>query len=168
MFPEHFDATLSSAWATRLPRLSYVHLAREDVLGQAISLAIARQTGSYAHWSTEAAEPVYDAAQIRRCLDFVLTGEARWDAFFALNGIQPLRLRYDAVERSPERAVAAIAALMDVERADIDWSAQMTRRQRTGRNDEWRDRFLEESGNLFSLPTLDNSLSAADTLLQSP
>ena len=36
MFPEHFDSTLGSRWAERLPRLKFVQLLRRDLLGQAI------------------------------------------------------------------------------------------------------------------------------------
>ena len=165
MFPEHFDSTLPSRWALRLPRLSYIHIAREDVLGQAVSLAIARQTQSYAHWIREAVEPRYDGGQIRRCLDFILTGEARWGAFFAINDIQPLRVQYQALVERPEEAVASIASLMGVDDASIDWTAHMTRPQRTERNDAWRARFISELGDLSILPTLGASLSVTDTLL---
>ena len=119
MFPEHFDTTTESRWTEALPRLHYVDLVRRDLLGQAVSLSIARQTDSYGVWTPECREPVYDRDHIRRCLHFIALGEARWRLFYAANDIRPLQLVYEEVTADPQGAVDNVARLLGVEGARI-------------------------------------------------
>lgn len=167
MFPEHFDATASCRWAERLPGLSFVYLTREDILAQAISLAIARQTQSYASWQPEAVEPIYDAAHIRRCLNFIATGEARWRTFFALNGIAPIAVTYTDLIQNPRKCIDEVATAMD-EKVELPELKKIpTRIQRTERNKNWKTRFLSTSENLAFLPIIDSKLTVKDTVRSS-
>lgn len=154
MFPEHFDSTLGSRWAERLPRLKYVQLIRRDLLGQAISLSIARQTDSYAHWMPERRQAIYSRAHLQRCLDWLVTGEARWSLFFAQNGIMPLVMTYEELCEDPEAVISAIARHVGVPDAKIGEDLQQPRVQRGGRNEEWRARFIAESRDTGVLPPL--------------
>jgi LPS sulfotransferase NodH len=154
MFPEHFDRRIESYWAKKLPSLQYVYLIRQDLLGQAISLSIARQTDSYAHWAPERREPIYNSNHIRNCMDFIATGDARWRLFFASNGIKPLFITYEDLTKAPQEIVNHVAALMGVESAPIDWSEFNTTVQRNERNAQWRARFIQEEGDLAILPGL--------------
>jgi LPS sulfotransferase NodH len=154
MFPEHFDRCTESLWAERLPHLQYVYLIRRDLLGQAISLSIARQTDSYAHWMRERRNPVYDGNHIRNCMDFIATGDARWRMFFAKNGINPLFIIYEDLTNAPQEAVDRVAALMGVDNAPIDWSDFDITVQRNERNAQWRERFIREERDLAILPKL--------------
>jgi len=153
MFPEHFDQR-TKGWATSLPDLRYVYLAREDIVDQAISLAIARQTGSYMKETPERAEPVYDCDQILNCLRFIAVGEARWRMFFAANAISPLEMSYNQLLHDPQKEISRIAQLVDVEDAIIDSSKFLPTPQTTERNAGWRKRFLEDSTNFWALPSL--------------
>lgn len=155
MFPEHFDTRTDSGWAERMPGLQYVYLVRQDLLGQAISLSLARQTDSYAHWMPAQREPVYDREHIRRCMDFIATGDARWRLFFANNQITPLYITYEELSQSPQETVDKIAALVGVEGARIDTTAFNTTVQRNALNDEWRARFIKDQGDLSVLPALE-------------
>jgi LPS sulfotransferase NodH len=155
MFPEHFDTRTDSRWAERMPGLKYVHLVRQDLLGQAISLSLARQTDSYAFWMPAQREPIYDREHIRRCMDFIATGDARWRLFFANNQITPLTITYEELAASPQATIDRIAALMNVETATIDQGAFNTTVQRNALNEAWRERFVRDQGDLSSLPALD-------------
>ena len=163
MFPEHFDTRTESNWAKRLPALHYVYLTREDILGQAISLAIARQTHSYASWTARYHDPIYSTEQIRRCLNFLATGEARWRMFFAMNGISPLKLVYEKMVQVPQETVNAVAELVGLTSTPIDWRNLNVTVQRDGVNSEWRERFMAENGNTATLPAL-TSAGVYDTL----
>jgi LPS sulfotransferase NodH len=154
MFPEHFDSTPGSRWAERLPRLKYVHLIRRDLLGQAISLSMARQTDSYAHWMPERRPALYSRAHIQRCLDWLATGEARWSLFFAQNGLAPLVVTYEELCENPDAVIGALARHVGVPDAKIGDDPDEPRVQRDGRNDEWRARFVAESGDIGVLPPL--------------
>ena len=157
MFPEHFDSRLESRWAERLPDARYVYLTRRDVLGQAISLSVARQTNSYGDWMPKDREPAYDAGHIRRCLANIIEGEARWRLFFALNGIMPLEMIYEDLVEEPQREIDRIAHFVGVENAIIDWSAFHPNVQRNAVNEELRRRFIADSADLKLLPVLTHS-----------
>jgi LPS sulfotransferase NodH len=152
MFPEHFDSTSGGRWAERIPGLKFVHLIRRDVLGQAISLSIARQTESYAHWMPEQRPAAYSRDHIQRCMDWLLAGDARWRLFFASNGIAPLVVIYEDLCVDAQGVVSAIAEHVGVVEAKIGVRSLEPRVQRDARNREWRERFVAESGDLGVLP----------------
>ncbi len=154
MFPEHFDRRIKVLWAERLPSLQYVYLIRRDLLGQAISLSLARQTDSYAYGMPERREPVYDREHILKCMDFIATGDARWRLFFAKNGISPLFITYEDLIKAPQEAVDRVAALMGIAHATIDGSDFDITVQRNARSTQWRERFIQEYGDLAFLPKL--------------
>src|SRR5579863_2506138 len=52
-----FDAVKGTRWPERLPLLSFVHLDRLDVLGQALSWVRASQTDQWTSFHTPGAEP---------------------------------------------------------------------------------------------------------------
>jgi len=154
MFPEHFDATSQARWAERMPNLKFVQLIRRDLLGQAISLSIARQTDSYADWMPEQRPAVYSRAHIARCMDWLAAGDARWSLYFAQNGVTPLIVTYEELCEDPQGVVTAIARHVGLRHATIGSQSAGPRVQRNGRSDEWRARFVAESGDLGVLPGL--------------
>jgi LPS sulfotransferase NodH len=152
LFSGHFDFISGTDWLERLPALRFVHLERLDLLGQAISLVKATQTGSYRAGVPPLAEPVYDRAAIAFALRRLTVGHARWKIFFAVNDLRPLRLSYEEICDDPAAAVRAIAERLGVDVAGIASSAQAMRVQRDALSDEWRERYVEEAGSLRHLP----------------
>jgi trehalose 2-sulfotransferase len=159
LFSAHFDLVAKSRWAERLPGLALVHVRRRDLLGQAVSLARAIQTRQYKAGDAPSGEPRYDPALIADCLARTAYGQARWECWFARNGVEPLRLDYEDVVGAPEAAVAAVARLVGIEEAPaVDWSRVELRVQRDDQSEEWRRRFAAEradrsyldGGRLFS------------------
>jgi LPS sulfotransferase NodH len=149
VFTRHFEQVAAARWAERLPRLSFVSLTRADVLGQAISLARAVQTGQYKRDDPGQSAPRYDAALIADCLARIVYGQARWESWFARNGIAPLRLVYERAVEAPQEAVDAIARLVGLDGpAPIDLSQVEVRVQRDAATLEWRERFVREKGDL--------------------
>ncbi|MEW6436077.1 MAG: Stf0 family sulfotransferase [Pseudomonadota bacterium] len=165
MFPEHFDMRTETCWAESLPQLHYVHLVREDIIGQAISLAIARQTGSYVKETPESHEAVYDRTLILNCLRFIAAGEARWRMFFAINKIRPLEITYSRLLENPQREISRIAEVVGVRNAKINRSKFLPTPQRTLRNDLWRKRFTADLHDVRELPRL-GIPTLRDTILQ--
>lgn len=82
------------------PKLKVVHLCRADVLRQAISYAIARQTGVWiSGQEAEQDKATCDPRLIAECLDDIAVQNARWVSAFTEAGIKPLTVHYgDAVE----------------------------------------------------------------------
>jgi LPS sulfotransferase NodH len=147
LFSAHFDLVAKSRWAERLPGLALVHVRRRDLLGQAVSLARAIQTRQYKASDAPAVEPRYDPALIADCLARTAYGQARWECWFARNGLDPLRLDYEDVVAAPQAAVAAVARRVWLEEAPaIDWTKVELRVQRDEMSEEWRRRFAAERG----------------------
>lgn len=163
MFPHHFDATLASRWAERMPGLKFVHLVRHDLLGHAISLSIAHQTESYNHLMPERREAFYSREHIQHCMDFLAAGNARWSLFFAQNGIHPLVVSYEDVCEDPQAVVSAIGRYVGAPEAVIGKPPMELRVQRSGRTREWRARFIAETSDLTAMPPC-RSLNCGDQL----
>ncbi len=143
-------------WATRLPNLSFVHITREDLLDQAISLARAVQTSRYQAGEDEARPAAYDRRQITAALKEIARGQARWSVWFATHGIRPLSISYDEIVREPESVVARIAGLVGVEDARIDWSKVSGRVMRDDMSADWKQRYLAEAGSADRIAELED------------
>jgi LPS sulfotransferase NodH len=154
LFSGHFDFISGTDWLERLPGLCFVYLERRDLLGQAISLVKAAQTGSYRASMKPLAEPAYDRGAIAFALQRLTLAQARWKMFFATNDLRPVLLTYGEVCEDPPAAVRAIAERLGIDVAGIASSAPAMRVQRDAGSDAWRERFVEEAGSLRGLPPL--------------
>jgi LPS sulfotransferase NodH len=147
LFSDHADHAAGIGWSERLPQLHFVYLEREDLLGQAISLAKALQSGQYKAHDPRRSSPRYDRRLIAGCLARIAYGRARWQCYFARNGIAPLRLTYEQAVRDPQAAAEAIARLIGLdERPQVDPERGAQQRQRDEQSEEWRRRFIAEAG----------------------
>jgi LPS sulfotransferase NodH len=159
LFPYQFDAIAPYEWTRSLPRLHYVFLTRSDLLGQAISRLRAVQTDQWRGESEPAAPFHYDRQGIEDSLAACAEDEARWRLFFARNGIEPLRLTYEAIVADPQAAVDSVAGLVGLsEPAPICWDQVTLEVQRGADSDMWRRRFLEEAGDPTKLDSFDGKI----------
>lgn len=153
--PVRCDELAGFDWQSPLAPLSYIHLVREDRLGQAISDARAQQTGAYRSTTAPRAEPRYDARRIIGSLHNQLLDEARVRRFFAINGIAPLELTYEALLANEAAVLARIAVFLEVDDlAEPDGAKIELQMQRDAINEEWRARFLAEHGGALTLPSV--------------
>lgn len=125
----------------------FVWLRRRDLLTQAISFEIAMQTLSFRSDEPVQREPRYSTRRIWRRIRQSNGEQGFWSLYFARQPIPPLELWYEDVVADPRGAVQRIADAMQVaidpNRIDL---ASSTRRQSNAINDEWRARFLAETG----------------------
>ena len=123
----------------------FVYLTRDDVLGQAISHALAVQTGQWTslHASTKK-QPVYSFEAVNRSLSLILEERRMWEAFFARAGIAPLRLTYESLVGNKRDAIARLLKYLAIDYTVTDEGLESIPLavQRTDINDEWRQRFL--------------------------
>ncbi len=146
-----FESTVALRWVERLPKLSFVYLQRRDVLGLAISAYRAQVSGAWVSTAPVKVDPPYDPTWINNGLINAIREQARWRYWFAHNGLTPLELIYEDVVANPQGAVDAVAAMMGVEGARIDFDrVEWLRIQRDETTEAWRDRFLVEQRNLGS------------------
>jgi len=126
------------------PRI--IALSRRDTVRQAVSYAIARQTGVFivdGDWlprRTPVAEPHYDFDLILACLRAIEREQAAWERVFASSPRPPHRVMYeDLVERYDDEVRGCLEFL------GVDPPAEIphpnVQRQATAINDEWAERF---------------------------
>jgi len=133
-----------------MPNLKFLRLRRRDVIGQAISLSRARQTGQITSSDRARKTPVYDAADIMNCIRTVRAMEASWDRVMRELGVEPLTLEYEDVMRDPQAAVDRVAALMGLAALPpINPALIHVTVQRDHESDAWRQRFLADTGEEF-------------------
>lgn len=164
LFPDHFEESARTFRLTEwFPEPRWVWLRRRDILGQAISHTIARQTDKWVSLEQAGSDTtVYDKAGIMSDLQRACMDEARWRAFFARNETQPLELWYEDVFAAPSKAVMAIADYADVDlggAAPVEPSKFAV--QRTDLNQDWRDRFLADMGSFDHIERLSPKVRAS-------
>jgi len=92
-----------------LPNLSFVRIHRRDILGQAISLARARQTGRFITSDQQRGAPAYSQGQIRHAIQSIRQQEAIWDETMARLAAQPLVVAYEEILSDAQHVVDRIA-----------------------------------------------------------
>jgi len=133
-----------------LPNLQFLRIRRRDLLGQAISMWRAQQTGQYVASHRVRTTPLYDAQKIRDYLDAVRDMDASWDELMRERGVRPLTFDYEDVVRDPQAAVDQVAALMGLATPlPIDRALVKITVQRDHESDDWRRRFLADTGEEF-------------------
>jgi len=124
----------------------FIHLRRRNRVRQAVSWALAAQTGHYS--SQEAAiraplaEPTFDLQLLDGLHRLIREADEGWDSFFAESGIEPLRLWYEYLVPNLELALAGILAWLGVPAPGrIELGGLRHQPQATTLNVEWEGRF---------------------------
>jgi len=156
MFPEYIDAVAEALpWTQRLPNLRFVLLRRHDLLGQAISFVRGLQTSQWRSTVPAQDTPSYDGDLIYERLRGIVRDYARWELFFARNGIAPARVAYETLVDDPQGCVDQVAGMFGLAgRTPIDRTQITLQVQRDALTEEWRARFLAERRDLDRMDAL--------------
>jgi trehalose 2-sulfotransferase len=131
-----------------LGEMRFVYLTRRDLVAQAVSVEVARQTGVW-HRDREGRPllsqedsprqaPMFDEERILEMLDTLVLMQQSWERFFSLYGIEPIRTTYEDLCARPAGVVAAIAGSMGVGAIPpVDLAMASTIRLADGRSAEW-------------------------------
>lgn len=150
IFPRHMAAVQRQInlcdW---FPRFSLVWIRRRDLLGQAISGVIARQTRSYrSYYKDGGVTPEYSAADIAWQMQKFATDEARWRVYLARTGHTAHEVYYEDLVRDPagvmQQLGKSIGVEIDTGRLSLGDSGLKV--QRSEINEQWRERFIAEQG----------------------
>lgn len=123
-----------------LAQARFIQITRHDLLGQAISMVIATQTGAWIHDNAPQRAPEYSFRAIESAIGQLIAERGSWDRFFAYTGIEPMRISYESLTSELDPTMRRVCAHIG-----IDWTVTEpaeARVQRTERNEEWRERFL--------------------------
>ena len=142
------------------PDAYYVLLSRKDALKQAVSLAIAAQTGV---WITgqkpKNDNPTYNYLGINNCLKNTILEQASWRYTLAASGANVIEINFDTIKTDIPSAVSQIASFMNVLVAPEKMPAKpVTQQQGNEINTEWFTRFLQDHAD-EELLTQNHSLS---------
>ena len=133
--------------------LLFIHLSRDDKLGQAISLVKAQQTGLW-HMAPDGTEieriaphkePEYDFRWIRRELTGLETTDAAWRTWFRQNGITALQVNYRDLSVNPAAKLARICEALGVRAPDADGVRPGVAKLADLTSDEWMRRYRLDS-----------------------
>ena len=128
------------------PNPHFVLLTREDVMAQAVSLAVARQTGAWiAQQQQSGATPRYNFEDIDQGLRRILFENSSWRYTLAASGAKYMELNFDEVKANTANTVLRIADFLE---QDIDASripiTPVTKKQSSELNQQWLNRFIEQ------------------------
>lgn len=145
----HYDQLVSIAPHIEpgdlLDRARVVRLRRRDLLAQAVSLAVARQTGSWISAQVPTREPVYDGDAIEKALGDIAWSDAQWDVALARMGVQPLDLAFEEVVADVDAAVKRVAAFLGIPDAALRPRPTPRPAQQSGNvNEVWQRTFILE------------------------
>jgi LPS sulfotransferase NodH len=97
--------------ATLPQPIAWIHLERHDLVAQAVSMAIVRQTGDFTRRPDGASPPppaLYDDDLLLTRFAKASRGVEKWNALFAAHGIDPIRVTYAELATDYDRAVRRV------------------------------------------------------------
>ena len=137
------------------PDAYYILLHRKDVLKQAVSLSIAKQTGVWISGQKAINEKAsYNRKQIEACLKETIINNSSWKYALSANGCKFIEMDFDNVRNNLAESILEVANFMDVDicHSEIP-SEHVTKQQSNPINAEWAKTFTSEhdaSNNLLS------------------
>ncbi|MGV2105448.1 Stf0 family sulfotransferase [Agrobacterium vitis] len=130
----------------------FIHLTRLDKVQQAVSYVKAQQTGLW-HRAPDGTElerlsaprdPIYDAAKIRASYDEFIQYDRAWQSWFDMQGIQPLRITYEALCADPIASLKDVLVQLGVNGEAASSVVPGTAKLADGINQSWETRFRTE------------------------
>lgn len=121
-FLERLENEVSGAYATQrsliarvFPRPRFVWVSREDVVAQAVSWAIAIQTGYWHHWDVASGKARFDFDQIRALVREASEHKRAWRRWFAENEIGVLEVRFEDLVQDKEGVTREVLGFLAIE-----------------------------------------------------
>lgn len=124
---------------------AFMLIERDDTLAQAVSWAIAMQTGQWKSTQDSSDGPVeYDFEAIDTRIDSILSENAAFRAFFARNDCDVEFVRYEHLRSKPAEVIRQLATKLGLESIDYREDQISIAPQRSPMNAEWKARYLAE------------------------
>ncbi|AFT74189.1 Stf0 family sulfotransferase [Alteromonas macleodii] len=123
----------------------FVMLTRRDILSQAISLSIARQTGVWISGQQAMSENIkYDEKDICFCLKRTILHNASWKYLLASTGVRYIEITFEEARAKLPHTVCAIADFMDIDLPlETATLSPVTKKQSNSINEEFKEKFLQ-------------------------
>lgn len=121
-----------------------VWIRRRDLIGQAVSLAIAMQTGAWTSFHLPLREPIYDYQTIADCADAIQHMESEWEQFIAQTSAPRLTLFYEDIRANEATTIENILDWFGLPLVGDSLSSQI-KMQSNEINAAWKKRFLSDT-----------------------
>lgn len=130
----------------------FVHLTRQNKLDQAISYVKAQQSGLW-HIAPDGTElerlakpeePRYDREAIAAQLDQFIRMDAEWEAWFAKERIEPLRVTYDELSSAPYATLSRVLDAIGLKPKQTRERTPPVAKLADTTNEEWAVRYRAE------------------------
>lgn len=134
--------------------LKFIHLSRDDKVAEAVSLAMAAQTGLW-HKNADGSEreritphqdPIYDRDLIASEYAEVTAGDAAWRQWFTGQSISPCRVSYEELSADPAGNLAKVLDFLGQDPSAAKGIAPSTAKLATPLSQNWAARFRAEAG----------------------
>ena len=136
---------LVQALQNAFPNPYFIFLYRNDLLMQAISMSIARQTDAWSSSLEEVKEPKYNYTQIKNTLERVVHAVGLCKYVQSQINSPQCTFVYEDLEHNYDQIIKQIVTTLDMPVDEIKGlSTQTIKKQRTSRNNVWKQRFLKE------------------------
>lgn len=147
----HYDQfapfVANRAWEGLFPDVKFVYIIREDILSQAISLAIASQTNAYSSQEEAECEPIYSATEITRWVEYIAELNKRWNVFFGTHGLNPYFMTYEDLISNTKSVCRRVCQHLDVDMHGHEFGIQDSQMKKQGNevNLQWKSRFANST-----------------------
>lgn len=128
-----------------MDRSHFILVERCDKLAQAVSLAIALQTGAFmSHHKTKIKpeELTFSEKDVTEALRFISQSHLLFDEFFGFNGVVPEPILYEQMLGDPERHIGEAAARCGLPGLQVQPGAIRLQRQANAINQKWRELYV--------------------------
>lgn len=134
-------------------RVLFVFLSRRDKVEQAVSYVRAQQTGLW-HVAPDGTElerlsppqnPVYDGREIRACFETMTAHDRDWEDWFQRQGIDPLRITYEALAADPVEGLRQVLDRLGLDRGAATGITPGVKKLADDVSRDWVARFKSEA-----------------------
>lgn len=139
-------AVISAVLQRVAPRPAYIFVTRRDKERQAVSHWLAAKTEKWINLSDDPVDgiPPYDFEGIERFSEGIDASEEDWERFFALAGVEPLRIVYEDFVAAYNDTVETAAEYVGIDPRGLTVSPPRMRRQSNEQSREYARRYREE------------------------
>lgn len=151
-FKAHWDqfAFFSSLGLEHYARSAkFIRIRRKDILAQAVSLAIAKQTGAWSYDQTIRKQPRYSFQAVKSAILCISRESFMWTTYLTSNCIQSYDIWYEDICENRYSTMRRLCEFMGIEwRAGL---SESTKIQRTAVNLEWMEAYRNDARK-YSVP----------------
>ena len=126
------------------PDAHFVFLSRKDLLRQAISLVVARQTGKWIKFQIAVGSPSYDFDQINNALLDIISHNAAWQYYLSVNNCQRIDILYEDMIVDINETIQKIATFIGETNHLIPIESHKHDNKHTQIYDEWKNLYLHD------------------------